>query len=172
MVENYHAFGSSLQVIDEWKRKFPNLKPPTAQTILNNVKKFKKNGSIHELPRPNRKINPMMEKAKNDITDLISENPKLSIRKLSCATGISYGSVINFLKEDLHLKPYKEHIYHKLEATDNAKRLKFAEWVLSLPIEAILKFSCSDEAWFYLTMPVNKQNDRYWADSMPIVGVY
>jgi len=49
---------------------------------------------------------------------------------------MSYGSVRSFLKEDLHLKPYKIHEVHQLKASDCSKRLEFANWVLSLPIDA------------------------------------
>ena len=30
---------------------------------------------------------------------------------------------------------------------------------------------CSDEAYFYLTLPSNKQNNRNWADCQPIEGI-
>ncbi len=51
MVEKFHQFQSSLKVIDAWKQEFPDEKPPTAKTILYQVKKFKIYGSIAELPR-------------------------------------------------------------------------------------------------------------------------
>jgi hypothetical protein len=31
----------------------------------------------------------------------------------------------------------------------------------------LLRFSCSDEAYFYLCLPVNKQNDRIWSLEKP-----
>ena len=51
MVEKFQQFQSSLKVIDAWKQEFPDEKPPTAKTILYQVKKFKIYGSIAELPR-------------------------------------------------------------------------------------------------------------------------
>jgi hypothetical protein len=32
-------------------------------------------------------------------------------------------------------------------------------------------FVCSDEVYFYLTLLLNKQNNRIWADSQPLVGI-
>ena len=39
MVEKNHELKSSLQVIESWKQEYPNDKPPTAKTVLYNVKK-------------------------------------------------------------------------------------------------------------------------------------
>ena len=67
MVEKYHEFQSSLKVIEPWKKEYPEEKPPTATTILYQVKKFHKLGSILELPRFRIKINREMEAAKNTL---------------------------------------------------------------------------------------------------------
>ena len=40
MVEKYHEFKSSLKVIEAWKQKFPDIKPPTPMCILFQVKKL------------------------------------------------------------------------------------------------------------------------------------
>ena len=68
MVEKFHQFQSSLKVIDAWKQEFPDEKPPTAKTILYQVKKFKIYGSIAELPRVHLKTKPEREEAKNRST--------------------------------------------------------------------------------------------------------
>jgi hypothetical protein len=49
--------------------------------------------------------------------------------------------------------------------------VNFANWVLKLPSGAIEYIICSDEAYFYLTLPINKQNNRMWLKSQPDVGV-
>ena len=107
MVEKYHEFQSSLKVIEAWKKEYPEEKPPTATTILYQVKKFHKLGSILELPRFRIKINREMEAAKNTLIDLINAYPRLSLRRAASAVGISHTSVRKFLIEDLHLKLYK-----------------------------------------------------------------
>jgi hypothetical protein len=71
MVENYFAFGSSLEVVKAWQDKFPNIKPPRSQTILDVVAKFRKTGSVEDLPPIRSKIDEKFEKAQIKITDLI-----------------------------------------------------------------------------------------------------
>lgn len=167
MVKKYHEFKSSNKVQKAWRLEYPKIKAPERATILNNVAKFEKNGSVYDLPPIQQKIDEKREEAKNHLIDLIEEMPRLSIRKASKATGMSYGSVQRMLKEDLHLKPYKEQEYHKLLPTDYKKRVQFAEWALSLQEEEIFFLIFSDEAYFYLTLPENKQNNRIWAESRP-----
>ena len=111
MVTKYHRFQSSLKVQQAWDKKYPGEKSPTARTILANVKKFKETGSIQDLPHIFTKVNEQRESAKKQLIDLIHEFPKLSVRKAASAVGLNRETVRVFLKEDLHLKPYKEQEY-------------------------------------------------------------
>jgi hypothetical protein len=171
MVTKYHRFQSSLKVQQAWDKKYPGEKSPTARTILANVKKFKETGSIQDLPHIFTKVNEQRESAKKQLIDLIHEFPKLSVRKAASAVGLNRETVRVFLKEDLHLKPYKEQEYHQLLPADHDKRVEFANWVLSLPPEALLCFIMSDEAYFYLTPPINKQSDRIWSATKPLESI-
>ena len=102
---------------------------------------------------------------------MITEFPNLSVSKAASATGVSTTLIYTILHDDLHLKSYKYHDWHKLEDYDYERRVTFAKWFLSLRSEAKFFFICSDEAYFYLTMPINKQNNRIWADSQPAIGI-
>ena len=51
------------------------------------------------------------------------------------------------------------------------KRVKFAQWFLLRPQNAKYIWICSDEAYFYLTLSLNKQNNRIWSDSRPLEGI-
>lgn len=55
----------------------------------------------------------------------------------------------------------------KLKPADYKKRLDFAHWFLSKPHNTPEYFICSDEAYFYLTESLNKQNNRMWCESRP-----
>ena len=57
-----------------------------------------------------------------------------------------------------------------MEDHDYEKRVIFAKWFLSLPKNAKFQFICCDEAYFYLNLPLNKQNSRIWSDSNPYLG--
>ena len=102
---------------------------------------------------------------------MVAEFPNLSIRKAASSIGVSPTLVYNILHDDLHLKPYKFHEWHKLEPKDYEKRIEFAQWFLSLPSNTKQYLICTDEAYFYLTIPVNKQNNRIWGESQPGLGV-
>ena len=58
--------------------------------------------------------------------------------------------ILSILHDDFHFKAYKYHLWHKLEANDHEKRVKFAEWFLSLAPNVKFYFYFSDEAYFYL----------------------
>ena len=79
--------------------------------------------------------------------------------------------ILNVLHDDLHFKPYKYQQWHRLELHDYEKRVDFAQWFLSLPQIAKFFFICCDEAYFYLTLPVNKQNNRNWLQKKPFEGI-
>ena len=69
--------------------------------------------------------------------------------------------------EDLHLKPYKLHEWHQLLESDYEKRVKFADFFMGLPKNALARLVCCNEAYFYLTRQINSQNDRMWLESKP-----
>ena len=109
------------------------------------------------------------EEVKNGIKALVSANPKFSLRKAAYAVGVSYSTARNIVINELHLKPYKYRMCHKLKDSDYPKRVEFARWYLSRPSDTPKYFICSDsdEAYFYLTESINKQNNRMWCESRP-----
>ena len=56
----------------------------------------------------------------------------------------------------------KFHLWHKLENKDYEKRVKFALWFLEKPAPVLDHMIFRDEAYFYLTLPVNKHNNRIY----------
>ena len=97
--------------------------PPPAKTIM--AKNFKKT------------VNKRVELAKNELAHMIQEFPKFSTRKASSAVKLSFGCVRSFLKDDLHLKPCKEHGKHLLKPADYANRVEF--WSLDLKWKILIK---------------------------------
>ena len=55
--------------------------------------------------------------------------------------------------------------------TKITKRVDFVEWFLKQPDKKRQFCFFSDEAYFYLTLPLNHQNNRIWSNSKPCVGV-
>ena len=72
-----------------------------------------------------------------------------------------------YLLMNYNLKPYKYQICHRLKPTDYDAGLTFAAWLLSQPENITQYFIASDEAYFYLTQALNKQNNRMWSESRP-----
>jgi hypothetical protein len=93
---------------------------------LYNYNKLENTGSVNHLPRSEPIPSETRKNAKIAIEELIKENASLSIRKLSVAAQISYGTTRSILLDDLGLKPYRRKNFHELEPTDTQKRIRFA----------------------------------------------
>lgn len=167
LVKKYHETKSCTRVQRAWRSHFRTKSAPDYNAIMLAVSKFESLGFVDSLPPVHTTNNQEREKAKNQLQDLFSEKPNLSLRKAACAVGFSYSTVRTILIDELHLKPYKYHMCHKLKPEDYPKRVDFAHWFLSLPPGTPEFFIVSDEAYFYLTESVNKQNNRNWAESSP-----
>lgn len=167
LMKKYYELGSFRSVQKAWRTKFKNERAPCVNTIKYTVQRFEKSGSVTSSTPTHAKPSHKKEEAKNQLKDLFSDNPSLSIRKATAITGISYGSVRSILKDDLHLKPYKLHEWHELKEGDYQKRVTFADFFKSLPKNALSFLICCDKAYFYLVPPINSQNDRMWLESKP-----
>ena len=99
----------------------------------------------------------------------VLRSPRRSVRKLAAAVRLSRECVRRSLHVDLKFHPYKLQIVQELE-NDNQLRLEFCQQIttnINEDSEFLDKLWMSDEAHFYLTGYVNKQNYRYWTDSNP-----
>ena len=154
-----------------WRTEFKNEKAPDVKVIKNIISNFEKTGSVVHILRRVRDPTQKRQEAKKKLETMVSDFPNLSIRKAASAVGVSPSSAHNILHDDLHLKPYTFHRWHKLDENFFSKRVIFAGWFLSLPACTKDFFICTDEAYFYITLPVNKQNNRTWASEQPNEGV-
>ena len=82
----------------------------------------------------------------------------LKIFLLTFEIKINEKNLVNYCYQILTIFPYKFHQWHKLETQYYEKRMDFAHWFLSLPMNTKYFFICSDEAYFYLTLSINKKN--------------
>jgi hypothetical protein len=170
MVEKFKKLNNFTLVQRSWRTQFPGLQVPTYRTIQSTVARFDETGSIESRPPKHAEASEKRENAKNVIQTAVSENPHLSVRKLMPLANVSYGTTLDILKNDLDLRPYKIQHCQELKPPDYAKRLAFAEWFKSLPPGTRNNMIFSDEAYFYLHLPVNKQNNREWAQCKPSEG--
>jgi hypothetical protein len=170
-VKTYYEKKSILAVQRAFKAKYGVKIAPHRDSIMAAVKNFEKNGNVVAVNKRKGVKSEKRIKAKNELIEMVAENQSISIRKAASALEVSTTLIFTILHDDLHFKPYKLHDWHKLEERDYASRVEFAKWFLSLPKDSENWFICSDEAYFSLALPVNKQNNRIWADSDPVIGI-
>jgi transposase len=171
LVKKYYEFKSIKQVQTAYNAEFKSKTAPSACVIKNIVSTFEKTGSVGHTPPKRRENTQKRNDAKNQLEKMVTEDCTLSTRKAASAIGVSQTFIVSILHDDFHLKAYKYQQWHKLEDHDYEKRVNFAHWFLSLPKNAKYFFICSDEAYFYLTLPINKQNNRNWSQTRPIDGI-
>jgi hypothetical protein len=171
LVSKYYELKHISLVIKAWNTQFKNTTAPSHSTIKNIISNFEKTGSVACVAPKPKNPSPTREAAKIELEKLVSDFPSLSIRKAASAVGVSPTLVYQIYTDDLHLSAYKFHTWHKLEEKDYEKRADFALWFLKQPASALDYMIFSDEAYFYLTLPVNKQNNRTWSKDNPLNGV-
>ena len=75
------------------------------------------------------------------------------------------------MRDDSKLKPDKIIEFHRLLGPDFEKRLNFAKWFLKTLSVLYVNAICTDEAYFSLKEPSNKQNKRVWLNEKPFEGI-
>ena len=131
-VKKFHETKSIIRIQRAWRSKYKNLISPHANEIKRIMSRFEKTGSTAK--KSLKRLLPTQErqKAKNDVENLVSAFPKLSLKLISAECQISRSLTRKVLKEDLALKPYKIPEYQMLQPADYEKRVKLAEWFLKL----------------------------------------
>lgn len=150
-----------------WRTSYKQKPAPSNKTIMAMVASFEKTGSVMPVYRPNAGKSQKREEAVMVLERATAENPMLSIRKAAAVADISYTLARTVVQDDLGLKSYKFQIEHKLLPVDYQKRQDFAEWFSAQSADVQQNMIFSDEAYFYLTLPLNKQNNRVLAKSNP-----
>ena len=75
---------------------------------------------------------------------------------------IPKSTIDDILRKNLKWKPFKYMSVQKLEQTHIDQRKVFCEWLLQQPDDFADRVLWSDEKWWMLQQPNNKQNDRIW----------
>lgn len=171
LVKKFYELKSFTLAQRAYKAEFGKKHVPSLSCIRFMVSKFEKTGSVTYQPPNEKKITEKRKETKNKLENLMTEDSSLSTRKVASALGVSRSLILTVLHDDMHLKSYKYQQWHKLEEYDYKKRVEFAQWFLSLRPSSKFFFICSDEAYFYLSLPINKQNNRLWSNDRPVEGI-
>lgn len=173
MVEAYWFFHRSCdRVREEFRRIFPDETEPANRVIQYNVGKFHENGTVANRQKGNsgRPSTSTTSANVERVEELYTENPEMSIRRASYELGIPKSSVQRILRKKVKLYPYKIQTFQELTDYDMERRLEFAREVINRILNKSIdtkKIWFSDEAHFWLTGYVNKQNHRFWAHENP-----
>lgn len=103
------------------------------------------------------------------VRQVVTDQPKTSIRQLSQQVDLSVGTCHTILHKDLHFYPYRLTAVQELLPADHPRRLQFCRWFLDTfnDEQSLSKVFFTDESWFYLTGYVNSQNMRLWSAENP-----
>ena len=114
----------------------------------------------------------MSEDIIREIDQCFSSDQNSSLRSVSNQVNVS-SSVRNVARNILKLFPYKIQTGHQLNERDCESRINFCSWMLNqINNDEEFLDNCffSDEAHFYLSGYVNRQNYRFWAKENPSVS--
>jgi hypothetical protein len=171
LLKKYFEFKEIVLVQRAYRTEFKCKDAPSHCIIKNIAFTFEKTGSVMYMAPKLKEISKKRNDAVNQVKKVISENPTLSSRKAVSLVNVSRSLILSVLHDDLHLKSYKIQEWQKLEPHDYQKRVDFANWFLNRPKNSEFNLICCDEAWFFLTQPINKQNNRFWSESRPLEGI-
>lgn len=156
----------------EYKKRHKNNPVPDKKTIRVLASKFKLNGTTFNCHRSGRPRTARSEENITRVSQSVVESPQTSIRRRGQQLNISSRSLQRILKKNLHLFPYKILLVQKLLLRDHNQRLEYSNAIVNLQKKFdnfSEKIMMSDEAHFYLSGHVNKQNYRFWASENPRV---
>ena len=143
-----------------------NASVPHRKKILLWISNLRATASTLKRKSPVRPRTPRTPENVEAVRASIQQSPKRSAHKHAMALGISSQSLRRILHANLKLHPYKMMLAQELSERDHANRRAISAEILEQVPAATVLLS-SDEAHFHISVAVNKQNFRYWAESNP-----
>ena len=174
IVEAYWFFHRSVARVAEEYRNLFGESPPSTSTIQSNVRKFHDNGTVSNLNKGHSGRPSTSASADNTarVEEFFADNPRASTRRASQVLDIPRSSLQRIIKTKLKLFPFKIQVFQELSDYDMERRLEFARQMIDRILCRSIRTKriwFSDEAHFWLSGYVNKQNCRFWARENPRV---
>ncbi len=169
IVEHYFRTSSYDAVREKFRLKFGDTRALHNTTIKRIIDRFQKDHTLERRKGSGRPKTARTAANREEVRIAITQNPRLSVRKLSAAVSVSRPSTHRLLKE-LKLYPYRFSVRQELKIPDYHRRLVYCRWLRNFIRPGIAKFDnvfFSDEAWVHLDGYVNAQNYRLWASENP-----
>lgn len=171
IVKIHYQNGSCFaETIRKCRTAFGHRNAPCRNTVVNLIKKFELSGSVGNEKSCGHIRTSRTTEMIASVSQSVQKDGFTSIAIRSQQIGISKSSLQRILKEDLHLHAYKIQLAQELKPQDHESRREFASWVLKHEQHDegfSKKIIFSDEAHFYLSGHVNRQNCRIWGSENP-----
>ncbi|ENN73782.1 hypothetical protein YQE_09616, partial [Dendroctonus ponderosae] len=108
------------------------------------------------------------------VCDSAAEEPSTSTRRRAQQVNISRTSLMRILNKDLNSHAHKVQLPQELKPADHFKRRQYAVWLIEqteVNGDFTKKIIFSDDAHFWLSGFVSKQNCRIWAnENLRVIG--
>ncbi len=145
-------------------------KLPAKSVIQRLVAKFEKTGSVHDDKRGKMGLKQSARTLETveHARQIWKESPAESVHRIAQEAGVSKSSLHHIVKEKLNLYTYKIKILQTLTPFSKQRRLAFAENFCAYLAEhpnTLPHIWFSDEAHFWLSSHLNKQNCRIWSEN-------
>ena len=166
MVTEFARTNNITQVLVEFRRRYPNVRCPSKQTVYHNGKKYQITGTSHNLktgrsgrPRSGRNaqnintVRQALEQGQNN-------NQRISSRRNGLQ--LSQSTFNRITRLDLQYHPYQMIKRHEFVGRDQERRMAFSNWLLARPPWFLENLLIGDEACFCLNSSLNTHNIRQY----------
>lgn len=150
-------------------QEYPNVIPPSRQTMHALAKKFHDTGSVIDKKRSGRPKDVNTDENQETVRTFYQQAPSTSAVRASLQLHIPRTSLRRIMK-DIHLKIWRPRLLHEMNEDDFDRRLEFCEWLQQQLLEDITirdRIIWTDEATFKLNGHVNLHNAVYYSTENP-----
>ena len=167
LVTEYARTQSVTEVLQVFRRRYPNDRCPSRKTVLRNVQKYQRTGTSHNLcaGHSGRRRSGRSELNINAIRQVLehTQNNNQGISSRRNGLQLTQSTFNRITRIDLRYHPYQMIMRHELLARDRERRIAFSNWFLQRPPRFLEDLLIGDEACFSLNSSLNTHNIRQYA---------